>query len=278
MKILLFIALWKRQDIAEWYYTSLQRFLDAGRYYGITFEVVFIYSRDHDKKTAQKYFHRAKYIKAINRPLGTKLNSWLDYGLEQEWQYCMGLGCDDAILPEYWQEAVPYLEDEREVIGLRKLLVYEPKSQRMKVVGPSSYVYGAGRLLRRDLIELSCYRYTVRALQSDTSGMRRGQILTIPKSKYNSNIHEKLGETIEMYDPDRNAALDGNSMTRIMNAKRNKRSPIVWDQVHLDNDDVFCIDIKNQDNVNKFDKLPGMMIRPDTDYYKKVLERFCIDF
>lgn len=238
---------------------------------GVECEPLFIWSNDDDRATAEKHLPNASYVYAENFPLGRKLNAGLKVAMSKNWDYFMGFGADDIILPEYWHEAIPHMEQQKMCIGMQRLLCYDLNTSRVKLVGPTPMVYGAGRLLLRKYVEAGAYRYTVRCKYTNTAGDRRGKIITIPKWQYKEVSYEMIDTTIELWPPERNNAMDAGSFMRIM---KGYGPSMTWKQTAIDENDLFCLDIKTEDNINKFDKLPGVIL--NSDRAGEILKRFNI--
>lgn len=269
MKVLIYIALHKRQEIAQVYYSSLVKFIIAGREAGVECEPLFIWSNDNDRATAEKYFPKAAYVYSENFPLGRKLNAGLPLVMSKDWTYFMGFGADDIILPEYWDKVIPHMNERKMCIGMQRLLCYDLSTGRVKLVGPTPMVYGAGRLLLRKYVEAGAYRYTVKCKHTNTAGDRRGKIKTIPQWQYKDVSYEMIDTTIELWPPEKNNAMDAASFMRIM---KGYGPSMTWVQTAIDKDDLFCLDIKTEDNINKFDKLPGVIL--DGQAADEVIQKF----
>ena len=258
MKVLIYIALHKRHELAKMYYPALLRFIDYAAKLGIEAFPIFIWSYQDDRAICERYFFHAPYVYADNKPLGAKLNAGLKTAFSMDWDYLMGFGADDIIRPEYWDAALPHMEQNKMCIGMTRLLCYELSTDKMKLVGPSSYCYGAGRMIARKYIEAGAYRYTVKCKFSNTAGDRRGQIKTIPKYKFKEFSYNYIDTAVELWPSQQNNAMDAGSQARIWEGMGVSG---MWMQTVIDQDELYCLDLKTDHNVNKFDKLPGVVLK-----------------
>ena len=250
MKILIYIALYRRREIAPIYHKGLQHLI---KHSPVTCVPFFIYTEEEDKKLAMRYFPDAVYVYAPNRPLGRKMNTGLAKAFEMEWDYLMGFGCDDILLPEYMERVKPLLESGSMCVGMRQLYYLDFATGRVKKSHKTDMVFGAARLIRRDIVYNAGCRYVVKCLVSNTRGDRRGAIKTIPKTHFNEKAYTLIDERYELWQDDKERALDASSMIRILEATNG-----LFIQTHID--DIYLLDIKTDENINKFDELPGEMV------------------
>jgi len=255
MKILLYIALHQRRELEHLYYPALQRFCDYAGMKGIEIYNIFIFSEWKDYEIAKKYFPDAYYEEALNYPLGAKFNAGLYAALKLRWDYWMQLGCDDILLPEYWDAVYDYLLNGKDIIGMNELFFYDIENNQAKHLEGTHMIFGAGRFIRRELIEQGSERMVVECLHTSTGGDRRGMLKSIPSWKFKDIQYKVIEKTLELWTPDKNSALDASSFMHIMDGYKNSG---LISQVTIDYP--YIVDIKTSDNINTFDKVPGRML------------------
>jgi len=266
MKILLYIALHQRRQLEHLYYPALQRFCNYAGTKGIEIYNIFIFSEWEDYEIAKKYFPDAYYEETPNHPLGAKFNAGLYAALKLNWHYWMQLGCDDILLPEYWDVVYDHLLNGKDIIGMNELYFYDIVNDQAKHLEGTQMIFGAGRFIRRELIEQGSTRMVVECLNSNTNGDRRGMLKTIPAWKFKDRQYKAIEKILELWTPYKNSGLDASSFMHIMEGYKNSG---LISQLTIDYP--FLVDIKTSDNINAFDKVPGRLLTSEeTQQLKQV--------
>lgn len=254
MKIAIYLAIYRRRTIAPLVIEGLKRFIERGQR-DVQICIVCIYTEFRDQviwselqSVCEVYF-----VHAHNRPLGQKFNAGLGVFFEIGADYMMQIGCDDILLPSYWDAAYLELQKQRGIVGVNNMYFWQHGTKNVRYLERTNIALGAGRFLKYDLLERASYCIKVVCLQSDTGGNRRGKERTISLAQMNANVYEQVSEPFwELWEPERDSALDTNSLTNLI-TRSGMRSffgeTIVEGQ--------YLLDIKTKDNIHPFDKLPG---------------------
>lgn len=248
MKVILYIALHKRHKLADRVVKGWNMLFESAKKHGITLDFHFIYTERNDLDvftadlTADFTCNQHK-----NRPLGKKFNSGLKDVIYREYNYFMQSGTDDIIHPAYWDYAEPYLLQYREGIGCKNLIIENfATGERKKAMFQD--IFGAGRMIRMDLIRDAAECYECISKVSSTSGLRRGKKAVIARRKMKPQLHEDCKEVIQLWDPDKNSGLDWNSECNLM-----KRAQVFRIDA-IDGDQFLVTDLKTADNIHTWDK------------------------
>lgn len=153
---------------------------------------------------------------AEGETLGAKLNRGLADSKHVNWDYCMVLGSDDLLRPQVWGYIRTAIEEGIPAFGFNQAYLYDRINHRAKIWDAGPGTFGAGRCVRRDLVERTGWR---------------------------------------MWDDSKNNGID-NSQEKIL---LEVGQPIHIVQTHLP---VVC-DIKDNDNLNSFDDVPGLPVNAD---------------
>ena len=186
MKTLIIVPVWGRPEITKIWAKGLKWFLTKD------FDVLTILSREdeHFEENMKLVRRDFNYCFFKNKPLGQKMNAGIEYALETfEFDYIMNLGSDDLIHPSILQLFSAFLDEKKPFFGINRVFFYEKSTKKLAMCLP--YVWGAGRMISRHIIEVL---------------RNRGQFLykeTLQKSlDCNSmdTIQEKLGIKYETID------------------------------------------------------------------------------
>jgi len=151
MKIMILMPVYKRPDILKTVIFYLKRLKTKHELF-----IVPILSRE-DKYFTENLrtvldFH---YITHPNQPLGTKKNAGMRYALRFKWDYFMDLGSDNIINPSLFDVYELYLKERFRFFGLLNLFMYDIDQGKGLFIKNynDGMCFGAGRMLRRDVIE-----------------------------------------------------------------------------------------------------------------------------
>lgn len=151
MKILIFLAVWRRPEITEICFMGIDRLRKAGIFEIDTMAVI---SENSMKSLCKKY--DIDYVFHKNQPLGEKKNAGLNAAMLKSWDYLVEIGSDDILKTEILECYRPFFERGEEFFGIKDFLFINSEDgncRRLK----SDTVYGAGRCLSRKLIDRLCY-------------------------------------------------------------------------------------------------------------------------
>lgn len=245
MKILVFLAVWKRPEITEICFVGINRMIKNSRFPIEAFAVI---SEESMIPLCNKYNIKWTFYK--NDPVGEKKNHGLNEAMKLEWDYLLEIGSDDLVKDELVELYAPYF-GKYDLFGTKDAIIINSKDgmcRRLK----SDTTYGLGRCMSRKVLEQCAYGYDVLALESILCSGR-----TTPKGQ------------VGFFKPGQAKELEGLGRVKIIGGPRFK----LWrDELNkgLDNSsDYFfmkngighraikttkplCIDIKGDDNIWKF--------------------------
>jgi len=248
MKVILYIALWKRQKLSKLIVHHINQLYREGRKKGVQLDVHYIWTNEEDLDNYTEHLlPQWSENYSENLPLGRKFNSGLKYVVNRGYDYLMQLGSDDTLRHDFWDYALPYMEQKAEILGCKNLRIVDFGTKNEKLRSFND-VFGAGRLMRMDLVEKASNVYKCRSKVSDTSGLRKGAPCIVPKSKFRPKMHEKVGEGWELWENGRMSGLDFNSECNLM------ARTYIFKPIAIDQDQYLATDYKTGDNIHGFEK------------------------
>lgn len=144
MKILFYLAVWRRPEITEICFIGLKRLMN---YTGG--ESLAVISEESMIPLCEKY--DIMWVMHENLPLGRKKNFGLKESLKIEWDYVIELGSDDLIKNELIDLYKPFFGTE-EFITVGSLAFINSKTGACRWIKSKS-PYGLGRALSRKVVE-----------------------------------------------------------------------------------------------------------------------------
>lgn len=187
MKILILVPVWGRPEITKIWSEAVNWFKTG------EIEVLTILSNEDEYFTQNLAIildSGYQYCYYKNDPLGQKLNAGVEFALDFNFDYLMNLGSDDLIHPAILALYKPYMEAKEPFFGLNKVYFYDILKKRLAITVP--YVFGAGRMIHRSVLEK--IRYKGEFLYSNE--LRRGlDCNSVEKVKFTLNLDYKQVET-----------------------------------------------------------------------------------
>jgi hypothetical protein len=128
IKLLFFLAVWKRPEITEICFMGLNRLKKSGK-----FEVQFlaVISEESMIPLCEKY--GVEWVMHENLPLGRKKNFGLREALKRDFDYLVELGSDDLIKDELLELYRPHFEKRVSMIGMTSFAFIDSKTGRSKL-------------------------------------------------------------------------------------------------------------------------------------------------
>lgn len=257
VKIMIFLAAWKRYKITEICFKGIKRLMsyDKKRF---DISALCVGSEPQVQKLCKK--HGIKYTYFPNSPLGAKKNHGIREALKQKWDYMLEIGSDDLLRNEILDIYYGMFISQEPYFGINNVCYINSSSLQVKGY-KSKTVFGAGRVIRRDLIE-NCTVIDVRARDtfiSNGSSMNRGQTAELESYRYHDygSLVEALGKPrVALWNNDINRALDGHSDMRL--------AKYGWKHKMLNVDEPLICDIKSEVNIGPWsDKIGNYNIEFD---------------
>jgi hypothetical protein len=151
MKLLIFLAVWRRPEITEICFMGIDRLRKSGLYDIDTMAVI---SEKSMIPLCNKY--GIDFIEHKNEPLGEKKNVGLNYAMLKSWDYLIEIGSDDLLKTEVLECYKPFFERGEEFFGIKDFIFLNSEDGQCRRL-KSDTIYGAGRCISRKLIERLCY-------------------------------------------------------------------------------------------------------------------------
>lgn len=144
MKLLIFLAVWKRPEITEICFMGIQRLQKVPGFQISAFAVI---SEVEMIPLCERY--GVEWCMAANHPLGAKKNYGVKEALRKDFEYLIEIGSDDLLKDEILQA---YKWD-APVLGLMDFALINTHKGYCKKVTSSIPKFGAGRAIKRFVIE-----------------------------------------------------------------------------------------------------------------------------
>ena len=249
MKVLVFLAVWKRPEITEICFMGINRLIKNSR---LPVEAFAVISEESMIPLCNKYNIKWTFYK--NDPLGEKKNHALNEAMKLEWDYLLEIGSDDLVKDELVELYAPYF-GKYDLFGTKDAVIINSADgmcRRLK----SDTTYGLGRCMSRKALECA-YGIDVLAIESiitmgrTTPAGQNGFFKPAVAKELEALGRVKiLGEPrYRLWKDDINKGLDNNSDFFFMKNGIGHRA--------IKTDKPLCIDIKGEDNIWKFNPRLG---------------------
>lgn len=244
MKILLFLAAWKRPEITEICFTGINRLIKNSR---LPIEAFVVISEDSMIGLCNKYGIR--YTMYKNDPVGEKKNHGLNEAMKLEWDYLLEIGSDDLVKDELIEAYSKYLGP-LDFFGTKDSVVInsvDGQCIRLK----SDTAYGLGRCIKRSVFDV-CHGVDIIAKESIMAIGRtvvKGEkgFFTVDQAKELEKLGrvEIIGEPrYRLWRDELNKGLDNNSTFFLMTQGIFHKT--------VKTEKPLTIDIKSKDNIWPF--------------------------
>lgn len=161
MKLLMFLAVWKRPKITEICFMGLNRLRKIP---GYDINVLAVISEESMIPLCEKYDVDWRMTK--NHPLGAKKNYGIQQALRKDFDYLIEIGSDDLLKDEI---LTAYRWD-APVLGLMDFVLLNTENAKCKSIHTNIPKYGAGRAIERRVLE-TCQLWNdskIRGLDNDS--------------------------------------------------------------------------------------------------------------
>lgn len=146
IKILIYLALWKRPEITELCFLGIERMKTHPDY---DIEVLSVLSEDEMKPLCEKY--GVNWVEHDNEYLGRKKNFGLKACERFKFDYLMEIGSDDLIMNELLDLYKPYI-GLHDLFGVKDIAYVDTETGACRRLR-SNGNYGAGRMISRSILE-----------------------------------------------------------------------------------------------------------------------------
>lgn len=249
MKLLVFLAVWKRPEITEICFVGLNRLIKNSRYPIEAFAVI---SEESMIPLCDKYNIKWTFYK--NEPVGEKKNHGLNEAMKLEWDYLLEIGSDDLVKDELIELYAPNF-GKYDLFGTKDAVIINSEDgmcRRLK----SDTTYGLGRCMSRKAVDCA-YGVDILALEhimaigrTTAEGERGFFKVEMAEEQEKLGRIKILGKPrYRLWKDDINRGLDNNSDFFFMKNGIGHRA--------IKTDKPLCIDIKGEDNIWKFSPKVG---------------------
>lgn len=145
MKLLFYLALWKRPEITEICFIGLKRL--CNKFNG---EILAVISEEEMIPLCEKY--GVMWVMHNNTPIGRKKNFGLRESLRLEWDYVVELGSDDLIKDELIELYLPEMQKGTPVLYCGSVSFINSETLACRYIKSGS-PFGLGRAIKRSVIE-----------------------------------------------------------------------------------------------------------------------------
>lgn len=246
MKVLIFLAVWRRPEITEICFIGIDRLRKSGL---LQIDTLAVISEQSMIPLCKKY--DIDFVMHKNEPLGEKKNVGLNYAMLKSWDYLLEIGSDDVMKTEILEYYKSVMEQRVPFFGINHFYyINSADGECRRYLTKASY--GAGRCIAREVIEKVCYGVDCKGLETIIGGtysLVEGQEGFIPYAA--ALEHEKLGRLVitgqpryRLWNDDIMRALDNNSGFRL------QMNFIPYRSVQTEN--ALLIDIKSEENIWPF--------------------------
>lgn len=152
MKILVFIPTWKRSNITEMCFISLERLRDTARSSGFELIPFIVCSDQLNAELAMDFGYEIFHYK--NNPFGEKKNAGVEEALKMEWDYLMELNSDGIITDHLFNLYRKMFDKNIDFFGVRTVHfvdIINRKAKRFQYAVTD--IIGSGRCYSRKMVE-----------------------------------------------------------------------------------------------------------------------------
>jgi len=146
VKLLIFLAVWKRPEITEICFVGINRLRKSGLF---PIDVLAVISEVSMTSLCKKY--DIDYVMYKNEPLGEKKNFGLKVAMTKEWDYLIEIGSDDLLKTEILESYSHYF-GKYDLIGLDSFYYLNSEDLECREYRNAS-LFGVGRAMSRKSIK-----------------------------------------------------------------------------------------------------------------------------
>lgn len=247
MRIIFFLACWKRPEITELCFMGLRRLMKykTDKFKCSSFAVI---SEESMIPLCEKY--GIEFIMFENDPVGMKKNAGITEILKKDFDYLIELGSDDLICNELLDLYYPLMKLKEDFFGSRNLLLVDSTNGDCRELNwDGDLPQGLGRCMSKKLLNEFNNRVIVKmktGIITDDSIIAEGEEGFLTKEESEAMIKNDWAEkvnssiTVHLWD-NLNRGLDNNSNSRIMKKGFNYKN--------VETPEPLMADFKSDENV-----------------------------
>lgn len=154
MKVLIYLAAWRRPEITEICFKGINRLRSR-----LPLEALCVISEHSMIALCERYGIRWTFFE--NNPLGAKKNHGLNEAMKLDWDYLIEIGSDDLLKNEVIDLYQPYF-GRAEYFGMKKLVYLDTTTGACRYYN-SDTIFGLGRCMSRAMLERVCHGVDIEA-------------------------------------------------------------------------------------------------------------------
>ncbi len=174
VKLLIFLAVWKRPEITEICFMGINRLRKSGLFPIEAFAVI---SEDSMIPLCEKYDIDYRMYK--NEPLGEKKNYGLSVAMDKDFDYLIEIGSDDLIKTELLELYAPYF-GHKHLLGCNDFVCINSEDLECRRIHTNKTPYGAGRAISKEALSKIGTLWPWKAMQ----GMDKSSHFTLVRSGF----------------------------------------------------------------------------------------------
>jgi hypothetical protein len=240
MKLLFFLAIWKRPEITEICFMGLARLKKTGLFPMEFFAVI---SEEPMIPLCKKY--GVDYCFYKNEPLGEKKNYGLTQAFKKSWDYLIELGSDDLIKNEYLELFEPF-----DYLTVRNFAIINSENGDCRTFTTGTG-YGLGRAISREVLDKHAKGVSFKSNTDivSTDSIAAGDTGFLKVETANDMVRAGYGEIIseecyKIWSDNQNRGLDNHSMFFLA------KNGVLGRQIKSETP--IAIDIKSKENLWPF--------------------------
>ena len=160
VKLLIFLAVWKRPEITEICFMGINRLRKSGLF---PIQALAVISEISMIPLCKKY--DIDYVMYKNEPLGEKKNFGVKAALTKDWDYLIEIGSDDLLKNELLQLYAPHF-GHKHLLGCSDFAYVNSEDLECRRIRTKTVPYGIGRAISREAIKKIGNLWPMKANQS----------------------------------------------------------------------------------------------------------------
>jgi len=184
MKVLIWMAVWKRPEVTKLTYRGIDRIRSVMKNeFDIDTEVLVVSSEDDHTELAKSLGHHVFEYK--NFPIGEKYDEGLRAALDYDWDYMFQMDSNNLVSNDFIRRWVYEANNETLFFGARKFMALLPGKKYYTdfVTRNRTAFSGVGRGIARVVFERAEEGFCPRDINSDLDG-KSSRLLTLEKERY----------------------------------------------------------------------------------------------
>jgi hypothetical protein len=251
LTLLIYIVCWERYQVTETVFQQVMN-LQAKLKDLFYIQPLAVISEPQLQDLCQDYL--IPFTAQPNLPVGRKHNLGLKAALNMNWDYLIQCGSNNLLSEKLFQDHYAKLiESQEPYFGIKNCYFYNVFNHQLKYHVSDRLFGGAGRAIRRDLVEEFDRFVTCEYIMSRSGtgfSYKRGELVDVHETLFNPELMRiKRKAPFQMWENHRNRGLDSSSHTRILR--------FTGEYKHIEVNEPLAVDIKSDTNMVRFEDYAG---------------------